>query len=132
MCRQVFRSNIQDRSDRFQPASGELVFITGGNGFGKSTFLRVLSGLYPPDSGQIRLNGQLIGDETRDKYRSLMSGLFFDYHLFHKLYGIPDPDPGGRSAVEAVPAGYKNQPDKGRSSVRSTSRAGSADALRSL
>jgi putative ATP-binding cassette transporter len=73
---------------------GELVFITGGNGSGKSTFLRVLSGLYPPDSGQIRLNGQLIGDETRDKYRSLMSAIFFDYHLFHKLYGIPDPDPG--------------------------------------
>ena len=73
---------------------GELVFITGGNGSGKSTFLRVLSGLYPPDSGQIRLNGQLIGDEARDKYRSLMSGIFFDYHLFHKLYGIPDPDPG--------------------------------------
>jgi putative ATP-binding cassette transporter len=73
---------------------GELVFITGGNGSGKSTFLRVLSGLYPPDSGQIRLNGQLIGDETRDKYRSLMSAIFFDYHLFHKLYGVPDPDPG--------------------------------------
>ena len=73
---------------------GELVFITGGNGSGKSTFLRVLSGLYMPDSGQIRLNGQLIGDETRDKYRSLMSAIFFDYHLFHKLYGIPDADPG--------------------------------------
>jgi putative ATP-binding cassette transporter len=73
---------------------GELVFITGGNGSGKSTFLRVFSGLYAPDSGQIRLNGQLISDETRDKYRSLMSAIFFDYHLFHKLYGIPDADPG--------------------------------------
>jgi putative ATP-binding cassette transporter len=73
---------------------GELVFITGGNGSGKSTFLRVLSGLYPADSGQIRLNGQLISDETRDRYRSLMSAIFFDYHLFHKLYGVPDPDPG--------------------------------------
>ena len=73
---------------------GELVFITGGNGSGKSTFLRVLAGLYAPDSGQIRLNGQLIDDETRDTYRSLMSAIFFDYHLFRKLYGVPDPETG--------------------------------------
>ena len=92
---------------------GELVFITGGNGSGKSTFLRVLSGLYPPDSGQIRLNGQLISDETRDKYRSLMSAIFFDYHLFHRTLWRSRSGPcGGRSAVEAVPAGYKNRPDK--------------------
>ena len=37
----------------FTLEAGELVFITGGNGSGKSTFLRVLSGLYPPNSGEI-------------------------------------------------------------------------------
>ena len=73
---------------------GELVFITGGNGSGKSTFLRVLSGLYPADSGEIILDGRHIDNSTRDEYRALMSAIFFDYHLFRRLYGVPDPDPG--------------------------------------
>ena len=37
----------------FTLRSGDLVFITGGNGSGKSTFLKVLAGLYQPDSGEI-------------------------------------------------------------------------------
>jgi putative ATP-binding cassette transporter len=77
----------------FALQSGELVFITGGNGSGKSTFLRVLAGLYPPDSGEITLDGMRINDHTRDTYCSLMSAIFFDYHLFQRLYGIPDPEP---------------------------------------
>lgn len=78
----------------FDLQSGELVFITGGNGSGKSTFLRVLSGLYPPDSGEITLDGIPIDENTRDTYRNLMSAIFFDYHLFQRLYGIEEPEPG--------------------------------------
>jgi putative ATP-binding cassette transporter len=77
----------------FTLQSGELVFITGGNGSGKSTFLRVFSGLYPPDSGEILLDGGPVTDTNRDEYRGLMSAIFFDYHLFQRLYGIPDADP---------------------------------------
>ena len=77
----------------FSLRSGELVFVTGGNGSGKSTFLRVLAGLYPPDSGEITIDGMRISDDTRDAYRALMSGIFFDYHLFRRLYGIPEPEP---------------------------------------
>ena len=77
----------------FSLRSGELVFITGGNGSGKSTFLRVLSGLYPPDSGEITLDGRPVNNASRDEYRGLMSAIFFDYHLFQRLYGLPDADP---------------------------------------
>jgi putative ATP-binding cassette transporter len=78
----------------FSLKAGDLVFITGGNGSGKSTFLRVLAGLYPPDSGEITLDGMRITDDTRDIYRGLMSAIFFDYHLFRRLYGMPDAEPG--------------------------------------
>lgn len=77
----------------FSLQPGELVFITGGNGSGKSTFLRVLAGLYLPDAGDIVLDGRLVTGVNRNEYRSLMSAIFFDYHLFRRLYGIHDPDP---------------------------------------
>jgi putative pyoverdin transport system ATP-binding/permease protein len=72
--------------------SGDLVFITGGNGSGKSTFLKVLAGLYMPELGEIRLDGQLVDDSTREKYRALITAIFGDYHLFLRLYGISNPD----------------------------------------
>ena len=82
--------------------SGELVFITGGNGSGKSTFLRVLSGLYPPDSGDVTLDGRAVTNASRDEYRGLMSAIFFDYHLFQRLYGLPDADPAEISRLLAL------------------------------
>ena len=72
----------------FTLTAGDLVFITGGNGSGKSTFLRVLSGLYPPDSGEVLLDGRPVTNASRDEYRGLMSAIFFDYHLFQRLYGV--------------------------------------------
>jgi putative pyoverdin transport system ATP-binding/permease protein len=96
----VFRyvDRFSDTSFRIGPISftlnaGELIFLTGGNGSGKSTFLRVLSGLYPPDSGEVILDGKAITDRNRDEYRALMSAIFFDYHLFQRLYGLPEADP---------------------------------------
>jgi putative pyoverdin transport system ATP-binding/permease protein len=78
----------------FSLRPGELVFITGGNGSGKSTFMRVLAGLFPPTSGEIMLDGRLIVDAGRDEYRALISTVFTDYHVFRRLYGIADPPIG--------------------------------------
>jgi putative ATP-binding cassette transporter len=77
----------------FSLRSGELVFITGGNGSGKSTFCKILASLYKPDTGEITFDGVLVTDNTREAYRQLIAAVFVDYHLFHRLYGVPNPDP---------------------------------------
>jgi cyclic peptide transporter len=77
----------------FTLRSGELIFIIGGNGSGKSTFLMLLASLYKPDAGEIAYDGILVTDNTREAYRQLIGAIFVDYHLFQRLYGIPDPDP---------------------------------------
>jgi len=44
----------------FEVPSGDIVALIGANGAGKSTTLRVVSGLLRPASGQVLLRGQLI------------------------------------------------------------------------
>jgi putative ATP-binding cassette transporter len=70
---------------------GEIVFVAGGNGSGKSTFAKVLTGLYAPDEGEIRLDGHLVTDETRADYHERFSAIFSDYHLFDRLLGLTGP-----------------------------------------
>jgi putative ATP-binding cassette transporter len=70
--------------------TGELLFIIGGNGSGKSTFVKLLTGLYQPDSGTVRLNGEIIGPGTQDWYRQHFAAIFSDFYLFKRLLGL-DP-----------------------------------------
>tara|TARA_B110000305_G_C19453349_1_gene649352 strand:+ start:1945 stop:3582 length:1638 start_codon:yes stop_codon:yes gene_type:complete len=69
-------------------AKGETVFIKGGNGSGKSTFLKLLTGLYPAKSGSLTLDGQSILPTQIQNYRELFSIIFTDFHLFDRLYGL--------------------------------------------
>ncbi len=68
----------------FRP--GELVFLVGGNGSGKSSLAKVITGLYPPAGGEIRLNGRVIDDRTRDAYRQNFSTVFADFFLFDRIF----------------------------------------------
>jgi putative ATP-binding cassette transporter len=71
---------------------GELLFIVGGNGSGKSTFLKLLTGLYHPRSGRISVDEKLIDKENVFCYRDLFSVIFGDFHLFDRFYGCEDVD----------------------------------------
>ena len=67
---------------------GKITMIIGGNGSGKTTFLKVFAGLYTPTSGSISLDGQTIVRDSLQDYRELFSAIYTDFHLFKKLYGL--------------------------------------------
>lgn len=68
--------------------AGETVFISGGNGSGKSTFMRLFTSLYWPQAGYIEVDGEPVTRETVEAYRSLFAAVFSEYHLFKRLYGV--------------------------------------------
>jgi putative ATP-binding cassette transporter len=70
----------------FRP--GEIVFITGGNGSGKTTFAKLLTGLYTPESGAVRLDGAAVEGAALERYHALFSTVFSDFYLFDSLLGL--------------------------------------------
>jgi ATP-binding cassette subfamily B protein len=84
---------IQDVSLRLQ--RGQFVAITGRIGSGKTTLLRVLMGLLPRDSGEIRWNGRIIENAgeffvpPRCAYTAQVPRLFSDSLRDNLLMGLP-------------------------------------------
>jgi putative ATP-binding cassette transporter len=71
---------------------GEVVFLIGGNGSGKTTLAKLITGLYIPEGGQIRLNGRLVDEYNRDHLRQHFSVVFSDFYLFEQFLGLEGPD----------------------------------------
>lgn len=69
---------------------GEIVFVAGGNGSGKTTFAKLLTGLYPPSSGTIRVDDTIVEEQSVRWFRSKFSVVFADFCLFE---GVADLRP---------------------------------------
>jgi len=66
-------------------APGEILFIVGENGCGKTTLIKLLLGLYTPHQGQVLVNGKAVNAQGLDDYRQHFTTIFADYFLFEDL-----------------------------------------------
>ena len=79
---------------------GEIVFVVGGNGSGKTTLAKLLTGLYAPEAGEVRLDGVAVDEGNRARYLRRFSAVFSDFHLFERFLGVDS------AGVDARAAGY--------------------------
>jgi cyclic peptide transporter len=92
---------------RLQPLNieifkGDSIFVTGGNGSGKSTFINLLTGLYTPLSGNIFLNGNLITPQNYPYYRNQIASIYTDNYLFSENYNDFDLTPSNDYLVTLI------------------------------
>ncbi|MCH8551764.1 MAG: cell division ATP-binding protein FtsE [Natronospirillum sp.] len=72
------------RSISMQVEKGEMVFLTGHSGAGKSTMLKLITRIEVPTSGQIRVNGQLLNRMSKSQvpfYRRDIGMVFQNHQL---------------------------------------------------
>jgi ABC-type multidrug transport system fused ATPase/permease subunit len=80
--------------------AGEKVALVGASGAGKSTLVSLLLGLWQPQGGRIRIDGQDIATKDRDSVLAHMAVIPQDTSLFHRslydniAYGRDDADIG--------------------------------------
>jgi putative ATP-binding cassette transporter len=72
---------------------GELLFLIGGNGSGKTSFLKLFTALYQPTAGSILVDDMQIGPANVQSYRDLFAAIFSDFYLFEKLHGLAQVAP---------------------------------------
>lgn len=71
---------------------GDIAFIYGGNGSGKTTFVHTIIGLLINQSGVIYCNGEQLHEENIKAYKANFSVVFNDFFLFDEFYGNRDFD----------------------------------------
>jgi phospholipid/cholesterol/gamma-HCH transport system ATP-binding protein len=73
------RTILNDVSLRF--ARGKVTAILGGSGCGKTTLLRLIGGVYPPTSGQVRFDGEVVNSRDRAQLYRLRRrlGMLFQF-----------------------------------------------------
>ncbi|MBF0201584.1 MAG: ABC transporter ATP-binding protein [Desulfamplus sp.] len=80
--------------------SGEILGLLGENGAGKTTLMNILYGLYQPDSGEIRINGESV--QIKSPLDSIHQGIGMVHQHFMLIQN--------HSVIENIALGYEGTP----------------------
>ncbi|HKI78820.1 MAG TPA: ATP-binding cassette domain-containing protein [Ignavibacteriaceae bacterium] len=90
---------------------GDRIGLVGRNGAGKSTFLKIISGIMPPDSGEVAKKKNLITgflsqeftlDETKNVYENILSGASDELDLIQQYENTPFDAPNKHHLEEMI------------------------------
>lgn len=69
----------------FQVNSGKVNALVGENGAGKSTLIKIIAGFYTPDSGEIKINGELLKFTTKASHLAGIATIHQDHQLIPNM-----------------------------------------------
>lgn len=69
---------------------GEILALLGENGSGKTTLMNMLSGIYKPDSGEIKVNGQPVSIDSPEDAKRLGIGMVHQHFKLVEVFSAAD------------------------------------------
>ena len=69
---------------------GEILALLGENGSGKTTLMNMLSGIYSPDSGEIRVDGQAVSITSPEDAKKLGIGMVHQHFKLVDVFSAAD------------------------------------------
>ena len=100
--RKTFGSVVANDNVDFSVNKGEILALLGENGSGKTTLMNMLSGLYKPDSGSIKINGSEVTISSPEDSKHLRIGMVHQHFKLVENF----------SAADNILIGAENEEDK--------------------
>ncbi len=88
--RKEFPGIVANDDITLQLRKGEIHALLGENGAGKSTLMSVLFGLYQPEAGEIRKNGQVVKIQNPNDATALNIGMVHQHFKLVEVFSVLD------------------------------------------
>ncbi len=103
----VFPGVLANDDVNLSARRGEILAILGENGAGKSTLMKILYGMYQPDSGTVSVNGRAVGIRSPKDALALGIGMIHQHFTLVPVHTVWENVVLGLDPSSGRPAGGK-------------------------